>query len=117
MKKLLLAIIVIAAGASMAVGAADRSNKTRVARDLSVFNALVKELQLNYVDTINSEKLMRTAIDAMLYQIDPYTEYFPVEDREELTSISSGQYGGIGAYIQHRKGTTIVSEPVYDSSR
>ena len=113
MKKLLLAIIVIAAGASMAVGAADRSNKTRVARDLSVFNALVKELQLNYVDTINSEKLMRTAIDAMLYQIDPYTEYFPVEDREELTSISSGQYGGIGAYIQHRKGTTIVSEPVY----
>ena len=113
MKKLLLAIIVIAAGASMAVGAADRSNKTRVARDLSVFNALVKELQLNYVDTINSEKLMRTAIDAMLYQIDPYTEYFPVEDREELTSISSGQYGGIGAYIQHRNGTTIVSEPVY----
>lgn len=114
MKKLLLAIAVIIAAASIGVGAAtDRSNKTRVARDLSVFNALVKELQLNYVDTINSEKLVRTAIDAMLYQIDPYTEYYPVEDREELTSISSGQYGGIGAYIQHRNGTTIVSEPVY----
>lgn len=114
MKKLLLAIALIIAAASIGVGAAtDRSNKTRVARDLSVFNALVKELQLNYVDTINSEKLVRTAIDAMLYQIDPYTEYYPVEDREELTSISSGQYGGIGAYIQHRNGTTIVSEPVY----
>lgn len=114
MKKLLLAILIIAAGATVAVGAAaDRSNKTRAARGLSVFNAIVKELQLNYVDTINAEKLINTAIDAMLYQIDPYTEYFPAEDREELTAISSGQYGGIGAYIQTRNGVSIVSEPIY----
>ncbi len=115
MKKLLFAILVIAAATSVAVGAADRSNKTGVARGLTVFNALVKELQTNYVDTIDSEKLITTAIDAMLYQIDPYTEYYPEEDREELTSISSGQYGGIGAYLQYRNGITIVSEPIYDA--
>lgn len=116
MKKLLY-IILLAIGAVAAVGGASaqtsRSDKTRVARDLTIFNSLIKELQTSYVDTLNSEKLVKTAIDAMLEQIDPYTEYYPAENREELTSISSGQYGGIGAYIQHRKGHTIISEPVY----
>ncbi len=114
MKKLLFVIAAIGLMAAAAVGAqSSRSDKTRVARDLAIFNAVVKELQMNYVDTINSEKLVKTAIDAMLNEIDPYTEYYPIENREELTSISSGQYGGIGAYIQHRNGHTMISEPVY----
>jgi len=114
MKKILLVILVLGMIAGAAVGAQNsRSDKTRVARDLAIFNAVVKELQMNYVDTINSEKLVKTAIDAMLSELDPYTEYYPLENREELTSISSGQYGGIGAYIQRRNGRTIVSEPVY----
>lgn len=115
MKKLLFAILAAAgvlAGASMAAGQGSRGDKTAVSRNLSIFNALVKELQTSYVDTINSNKLIKTAIDAMLNDIDPYTEYYPVEDSEELTSISSGQYGGIGAYIQRRGNTTIISEPV-----
>lgn len=114
MKKLLFVILVLGLMAGAAVGAQNsRSDKTRVARDLAIFNAVVKELQMNYVDTINSEKLVKTAIDVMLSQIDPYTEYYPLENREELTSISSGQYGGIGAYIQQRNGSVMVSEPVY----
>ena len=108
-----MAVAGLFATASVAAGPASRSDKTAVARNLSIFNALVKELQLNYVDTINSDKLVNTAIDAMLNDIDPYTEYYPVEDSEELTSISSGQYGGIGAYIQHRGNITMISEPVY----
>lgn len=114
MKKLLFVIVALGLLAGIAVEAqSSRSDKTRVARDLAIFNAVVKELQMNYVDTIDSEKLVKTAIDAMLREIDPYTEYYPLENREELTSISSGQYGGIGAYIQHRNGRTIISEPVY----
>ena len=112
MRKLLFAIIVIALGAA-AVAKDSRSDKSQVARDLAIFNAVMKELQASYVDTINSEKLVQTAIDAMLNQIDPYTEYYPYEDREDLTAISTGQYGGIGAYLQTRPNGTVVSEPVY----
>ena len=112
MRKLLFAIIILAlAGAAVAKDA--RSNKSQVARDISIFNAVVKELQASYVDTINSEKLVQTAIDAMLRQIDPYTEYYPYEDREDLTAIATGQYGGIGAYLQTRTNGTVVSEPVF----
>lgn len=115
MKRLLYAIICFAAFVGMTAAEGSRSNKSELRRQLTVFNSLVKELQTNYVDTIDAARLIRTAIDAMLDEIDPYTEYYPEEDQEELTSISSGHYGGIGAYIQARDGRVIVSQPIWDS--
>ncbi|MDO4320822.1 MAG: S41 family peptidase [Bacteroidales bacterium] len=117
MKKLLL-IIGAATGLCLAAGSAlaqSRSNKTDVSRNLTIFNSLVKELQTNYVDSIDANKLVKTAIDAMLQGIDPYTEYYPSEDQEELTSIASGQYGGIGAYILKRGDEVIIHQPVWDA--
>ena len=115
MKKILILIAAFAAAASAIVSGAfeTRSSKAQVSRDINVFNSVLKELQLNYVDTIDSKTLVRKAIDYMLGQIDPYTEYYPEEDSEELTSISSGQYGGIGAYIQQRNGSVMISDPIY----
>lgn len=114
MRKLFFAIIILTLGAA-AVAKTSRSNKSSVARNITIFNAVLKELQTNYVDTIDADALVQTAIDAMLNRIDPYTEYYPYENREDLTAISTGQYGGIGAYIQRRLAGTIVSEPVYGS--
>lgn len=117
MKKLLL-IIGAAAGLYLAgapAPAQSRSNKTDVSRSLTIFNSIVKELQTNYVDSINATKLVKSAIDAMLQGIDPYTEYYPSEDQEELTSIASGQYGGIGAYILKRDNEVIIHQPVWDA--
>ena len=117
MKKLLI-IIGAATGLCLAAGSAlaqSRSNKTEVSRSLTIFNSLVKELQTNYVDSIDATKLVKSAIDAMLQGIDPYTEYYPAEDQEELTSIASGQYGGIGAYILKRGDNVIIHQPVWDA--
>lgn len=92
--------------------ASTRSNKTDIARNLTIFNTIFKELQTNYVDTIDANKLMKFTIDAMLSQIDPYTEYYPAENQDDLLQVSSGQYGGIGAYIMQRDGRVIVSQPI-----
>lgn len=115
MKKLLYLLVAAALAGAGAAWAQARSNKTDVARNLTIFNSLVKELQTNYVDSMDASKLIRTAIDAMLNEIDPYTEYYPAEEQEELTSISSGQYGGIGAYIIQRGKEVIVHQPVWDA--
>lgn len=116
MKKLLYIITAaLAAAVALNLPARSRSNNTDLSRQLTIFNSLVKELQTNYVDTIDPQSLMRTAIDAMLNRIDPYTEYYPAEDQEELTTISSGEYGGIGAYILQRGNEVIVHQPVWDA--
>ena len=47
----------------------------------------------------------------MLNEIDPYTEYIPEQEQEEFMTISTGEYGGIGAYIGARDGKVFISEP------
>lgn len=81
----------------------DNSGAT-IARNLDIFNSLYKELNTFYVDTIDAEKSIETAINAMLDGIDPYTEYIPAKSQDDFMVISTGQYGGIGSYIQERKG-------------
>ena len=54
---------------------------------------------------------MRTGIDAMLKSLDPYTNYIPEDDIEDFRTMTTGQYGGIGANIMKREGKTIVQLP------
>ncbi len=105
--------IALAAGAAVALfaSAATRSPKGEISRNLDIFASIYKSLQTNYVDTIDAEKSINTAITAMLDEIDPYTEYFPEKDQEELLTISTGEYGGIGSMIQQRDSFVIISEP------
>lgn len=112
---------IISAAALVAIASAvtplltARSSKTDIARNLSVFSEIYKELQTNYVDTLDATKTMRNAIDAMLGNIDPYTEYYSPEEQDRLTSISSGEYAGIGSVIMKRDTSIILSEPQWNS--
>ncbi|MDE6270071.1 MAG: S41 family peptidase [Muribaculaceae bacterium] len=116
MKKLLLILAAVALLLGSAVAAnTTRSNKSEVSRNLIIFNSLFKELQTNYVDTINATRSMRTAIDAMLGEIDPYTEYYPADEEDKLLSISTGQFSGVGSTIQRRGEHVLFTEPQWDS--
>lgn len=98
-----------------ALVARPRNTKSEISRSLATFNQVYKELQFNYVDTLDPEATMRTAIDAMLKQTDPYTEYYAPEEQEEILSVSSGEYAGIGSIIMKRDSAIILSEPRWDS--
>ena len=93
----------------------DATSDMAIARNLAVFNSLYKELNTFYVDTINARKSIETAINAMLDDIDPYTEYIPAKQQEDFMTISTGEYGGIGSVIMERKGEVYISEP-YEGS-
>ena len=92
--------------------AATRSDKAQIARNLDIFNSLFKELQTFYVDSIDAEKSVTTAIGAMLQELDPYTEYIPQKDQDDFRAIASGEYAGIGSYIMQRPtGGVYISGP------
>lgn len=112
MKKLHLMMTAALLATFVAAIAQTRSPKRDIAENLDIFNALVKELQTFYVDSIDSEKAVTTAIDAMLAELDPYTEYIPFKEQEEFRTISTGEYGGIGSYILEREnGDVVISGP------
>lgn len=110
MKKLTL-IATLFVVISVLASAATRSKKSEISRNLDIFNALYKELQTFYVDSIDAEKSINTAIDAMLNDIDPYTEYIPAKAQDNFRTMTTGEYGGIGAVIQQTPAGVIVSEP------
>ncbi|HTN20805.1 MAG TPA: S41 family peptidase [Pelobium sp.] len=84
----------------------------QISKNLDIFASVYKELNINYVDEVNSSKLMRTGIDAMLENLDPYTEFVPESEIEDYKmKYVSTQYGGIGAGVIHRDGKVFISDP------
>lgn len=114
MKKILTFAAAIVA-LSLIAGAATRNNKAEISRNLDIFNSLYKELQTFYVDTIDASKSITTAIDAMLEDIDPYTEYIPQDKQDAFKRMTTGEYAGIGSMIMQRDGNVYISEPLVGS--
>lgn len=111
----LLSVILLVVPLALAQSNETSTRDTRIARNLDIFNSLFKELNAFYVDSLDIDKSMETAINAMLDDVDPYTEYIPASARADFMVISTGEYGGIGSYIYERDGNVYISEPYQDS--
>lgn len=111
----LLSVMLLVVPLALAQSNETSTRDTRIARNLDIFNSLFKELNAFYVDSLDIDKSMETAINAMLDDVDPYTEYIPASARADFMVISTGEYGGIGSYIYERDGNVYISEPYQDS--
>ena len=82
-----------------------------IQKNLDIFATLFKEVNRAYVDEVNPNTLMKIGIDAMLNSLDPYTNYIPEDEIEDYRTMTTGQYGGIGALVGNRQGKTIIIMP------
>lgn len=82
-----------------------------IAKNLDIFSTLFKEVNAYYVDEVNPSQLMEVGINAMLASLDPYTNYIPEDDIEDYRTMTTGQYGGIGALIGKNNGKNVVMMP------
>ena len=103
--------ITAVAAVAMLMATAAWAQKSDISRNLTVFNQLYKELNTFYVDSIDSNKAIETAILYMLDEIDPYTEYIAEKDVKDFQSRTTGEYAGIGSYIMQRKGDVFITGP------
>ena len=106
MKKLLLLPALFLALSLMA-----ESKTTRIDKNLTIYTDVMRQLDINYVDTLNYDELIKTSINAMLRQVDPYTIYIPESEDDDLRMMTTGKYGGIGAIIMQRDSDVYVSDP------
>ena len=92
-----------------------KNHHLEVAKNLEIFNALYKSLDMMYVDTLDANKVVTAGIDAMLESLDPYTEYYPEDRQKELKTMLTGKYAGIGALIRyHQKLKRVVIDEPYE---
>ena len=79
-------------------------------KSLDVFNSVLRELDMFYVDSIDPKEVVEYGIQAMLAKTDPYTEYYPEEDNT-LKEMTTGKFGGIGSVVRYyspRKRVAII---------
>ena len=91
--------------------AQEKPATTRANEVIAIFNDVLRQVDVNYVDTLNYEVMTETAIGAMLRKLDPYTVYYPKKNDKELRMMTTGKYGGIGSIIQQRDGKTYAVNP------
>ncbi|NDV79926.1 S41 family peptidase [Dysgonomonas sp. 511] len=80
-------------------------------KNIEVFNSVVREMDMFYVDSIDLDKTVRSAIDNMLNTLDPYTVYYNKDDMKEFSTQITGEYAGIGAGITFKDNRVAITEP------
>ncbi len=80
-------------------------------KSIDVFNSVIKELDMFYVDSVKVDSLVNGTIRNMLIGLDPYTEYYTEDNLDDLRFLTTGEYAGIGAIISYNEGKVIINEP------
>ncbi|MBR6551033.1 MAG: S41 family peptidase [Paludibacteraceae bacterium] len=106
MKQSIICILCIAIGMPLLA----ESQTTRIDKNLTIYTDVMRQLDMNYVDTLNYDDLIESSINYMLHKIDPYTAYIPRREDDELRRMTQGKYGGVGSIIMYRDSNVYVSE-------
>ena len=112
MKKVLVSLLMaLLVGPSIAQ--TDKDHDFKMAKNMDIFNAIYKNLDLMYVDTLDAEEVVGNGVKAMLESLDPYTTYYPEEKVNELKNMLTGKYAGVGAVVRYnfQLQRVCISEP------
>ena len=99
--------------ATLPVLAQQEEHNFKVAKNLDAFNAIYRNLDMMYVDTLDADDVVGYGIQAMLRSLDPYTEYYPEKEVKNLRQMITGKYAGIGALIREnlKEGCCMIDQP------
>lgn len=100
---------------AFSVGAKASSNDQKLGSNMRMLAEIMRTLDVNYVDTVDTDEMLTTAAAAMTRKLDPYTEYIPESAMSDFEFMTTGKYGGIGALIRTKGEYTAISEPYKDT--
>ena len=80
-------------------------------KNIDIFNSVLRELDMFYVDSLEINNLVQRTIESMLTRLDPYTEYYSEENIGDLQFLTTGEYAGVGAIISYKDGGVVINEP------
>lgn len=105
---LLMALLVVPS-----IAQTDKDHDFKMAKNMDIFNAIYKNLDLMYVDTLDADEVVGNGVKAMLGSLDPYTTYYPEEKVNELKNMLTGKYAGVGAVVRYnfQLQRVCISEP------
>ena len=99
--------------AAVATGVWATRDDFGLGRNIEIMVNLMRELSLQYVDEVHSDKLMKDGAMGMVRNLDPYTEFMSEQEMGDFEVRATGKYGGIGATIRMKRDSSgvVIAQP------
>jgi len=92
--------------------AQEASKTSNVYEQLDLFGDVFERIRAQYVEEVDSEKLIESAIDGMLSSLDPHSSYLSPDDAAAMRVQTSGSFGGLGIEVTQEEGFIKVVSPM-----
>ncbi|MDC1412784.1 S41 family peptidase [Amylibacter sp.] len=83
--------------------------------NLDLFGDIFERIRSSYVEEIDEEKLIESAISGMLSSLDPHSSYMAPEDFSTMKVQTRGEFGGLGIEVTQENGFIKVVSPIDDT--
>lgn len=98
-----------------AVARPDLPDPAGIYKKLNIFSRVLAYIQNNYVEPVDNEKLVYSAIRGMVGTLDPYSVFLTPDQYKEMREDTSGEFGGLGVEVTIRNEFPTVISPIDDS--
>ncbi len=84
-------------------------------KNLKTFSEVLDMVEKNYVEPVESDKLMQGAINGMIKSLDPHSSFMTADMYKELEVETRGSFGGLGIEITILKDVLTIVSPIEDT--
>ena len=88
------------------------SKDTSVYQQLDLFGDVFERIRAQYVEEVDSKKLIEAAVNGMLTSLDPHSSYMNAEDYAAMQVETKGEFGGLGIEVTQQDGYIKVVSPI-----
>ncbi|WP_395003842.1 S41 family peptidase [Cypionkella sp.] len=92
--------------------AQDASKNAKVYEQLDLFGDVFERIRAQYVEDVDSKKLVEAAINGMLTSLDPHSSYMDAKSFADMTTQTRGEFGGLGIEVTQQDGYIKVVSPM-----
>ncbi len=124
MRRLFLSMLGAALGVGLAVvatrtavfpAATARAAASDTYRDLNLFGDVFEKIRSDYVEKVDEQKLIESAINGMLTSLDPHSSYMDAKSFRDMQVQTRGEFGGLGIEVTQEDGLIKVVTPIDDT--
>lgn len=95
--------------------AQEATKSESVYQQLDLFGDIFERIRSQYVEEVDSEKLIEAAINGMLTSLDPHSSYLSAKDFDDMQVQTRGEFGGLGIEVTQEEGFVKVVSPMDDT--
>ncbi len=113
MKRFIIYLLIFFVAFSTSAFLIMNSEEEKDSKNLTLFSSVFKILKSDFVDTLDSDVLIRRALDGMVKSVDPHTAFFDEKETTQRYNVWAGiSFSGIGARIIYKDSATVIAAPI-----